>query len=109
MEDQAHIPLSESATASVFCPACSSPLVQALDWEQQSESCWHVRLWCPECGHEQSVTLERSHLSYLSLAIETGFVWVLEGLSELEAALSDPTDVDFAHRARTDRIPSVRH
>lgn len=100
---------SEPVTPNVFCQACASPLVQALDWEQESASCWHVRLWCPECGYERAVTLDRPHLFCLSLAIEEGFAWVLEALSEFDAVLSESVSVDLARRARTDRIPSARH
>jgi hypothetical protein len=100
-------PLSKLATPNVFCRACHSPLVQAVDWKQVDESLWKVTLWCPECGFEQEATLERSQLLYLSLAIEEGFVWVLEALAELHGISTEPGGLDFAHRAQTDRIPSL--
>jgi hypothetical protein len=88
----------------IFCRGCGSPLVQAVDWEQEEESLWSIRLWCPECGFEQAATLDRPQLLYLSLAIEEGFDWVLEALSELSARSTGPSALDFAHRAQTDRI-----
>ena len=66
----------------IFCRACGSPLVQAADWEQEEESHWSIRLWCPECGFERAATLDRPQLLYLSLAIEDGFGWMLQALSE---------------------------
>ena len=91
-------------TPSIFCRACGSPLVQAVDWEQEEESHWSIRLWCPECGFEQAATLDRPQLLYLSLAIEEGFGWMLEALAELSAISTLPSDLDFAHRVQTDRI-----
>lgn len=91
----------------IFCRACVSPLVQAVDWTQVEDSSWHIRLWCPECGFEQTATLDRSQLLYLSLAIEEGFVWMLDALSELHTLSKEPMDIDFAHKAQTDRIPSI--
>ncbi len=93
--------------ANIFCRACGSPLVQAADWEQEEESHWSMRLWCPECGFEQAATLDRPQLLYLSLAIEEGFGWMLRALSELNAISPLPSDLDFAHRAQTDRIRPV--
>ena len=97
-------PISRLVTPNVFCRSCDSPLVQAVDWEQEAESSWSVRLWCPECWFEQAATLDRPQLLYLSLAIEEGFVWVLEALSELDAISDEAGSLDFAHRAQTDRI-----
>ena len=108
MNDEKDSPLSKLVTPNVFCRACNSPLVQAIDWEQQDESNWSVNLWCPECGFEQQATLERPQLLYLSLAIEEGFVWMLEALSELNGVSTQPGSLDFAHRAQTDRIRSLR-
>lgn len=99
--------ISKLATPNVFCRACRSPLVQAVGWKQDDESSWNVRLLCPECGFEQEATLERSQLLYLSLAIEEGFVWMLEALAELNSISAEPGGLDFAHRAQTDRIPSL--
>jgi len=88
----------------VFCRSCASPLIQALDWEQEEESMWSVRLWCPDCGFEQAAVLDRAQLLYLSLAVEEGFAWMLDALSQLNAGALDSEDFDLIHRARTDRI-----
>lgn len=109
MNDEAESHAPGLATPNVFCRACESPLVQAFDWEREGDSKWRVRLWCPECGHEQWAKLDRSHLLYLSLAVEEGFGWILEALAELDTVLSESLSVDFAYRARTDRIPTARH
>jgi hypothetical protein len=101
-------PTSKLLAPNVFCRACDSPLVQAVDWDKDNDSFWSVRLWCPECGFDQAATLERSQLLLLSLAIEEGFVWLLEALSELSAISPEPGSVDLVHRAQTDRIRSVR-
>jgi hypothetical protein len=100
-------PLSRLVTPNVFCRSCASPLVQAIDWKRDNESSWDVSMWCPECGFEQAATLERSQLLYLSLAIEEGFVWMLEALSELHTISEEPGGLHFAHRVQTDRIPSA--
>ncbi len=104
MENGAYRPADGSTAPNVFCRACGSPLVQAADWEEDGESRWTIRIWCPECGHEQTATLDRPQLIYLSLAIEEGFGWMLEALSELDAMSIGPSDLDFAHRVQTDRI-----
>lgn len=108
MRDRADNPFSALATPSVFCSACGSPLVQAVEWTQTDDSCWDVKLWCPDCKYEQEATLARSELLYLSRAIEEGFVWMLDALSELDALPSDPSELDFADRAQTDRLPPAR-
>ncbi len=109
MKDEMDSPIAKLVTPNVFCQACHSPLVQGLDWRQENGSSWTVRLWCPECGFERAATLSRPQLLYLSLAIEEGFVWVLEALSELKSTGAGSGDHDFAHRARTDRISSAGH
>ena len=104
MKDSTDKPIRRLATPSVYCRSCRSPLVQAVKWEEQQESVWDIRLWCPECGFEQAATLDRSQLLYLSLAMEEGFAWVLEALAELDEISTCPDDLDFAHRVQTDRI-----
>ena len=106
MKDETDSPIAKLVTPNVFCRSCDSPLVQAGDWQQEDGSCWTVTLWCPECGFTQAATLDRPQLLYLSLAIEEGFVWVLEGLGELDSCAAGPGCLDFAHRAQTDRIRS---
>ena len=71
-----------STAPQIFCRSCTSPLVQASDWEQDERSSWHVRLWCPECGFDSHVVLDKAQASYLSLAIEAGFAQMLEALEE---------------------------
>jgi hypothetical protein len=88
----------------IFCKACSSPLVQATDWAEE-EGGWRARIWCPECGFEQEVVLAKAEVAYLSLAVESGFAYLLEALAELE----DMPNGGFAHfdpvaRMRTERL-----
>jgi hypothetical protein len=104
VKDGTDKPISRLVTPNIFCRSCESPLVQALDWDQEDESSWRVRLWCPECSFEQVANLDRPQLLYLSLAVEEGFVWVLEGLSELDGLPAAAGSLDFAYRAQTDRI-----
>lgn len=107
MNDASDKRLQRPVTPNIFCRACASPLVQAVEWEQEEDSVWSIRLWCPECGFEQTATLDRPQLLYLSLAIEEGFGWVLDALSELSDLSTGPSNLDFAHRAQTDRIKPV--
>ena len=89
----------------IFCRSCASPLVQAVEWEQEEDTLWSVTLWCPECGFEQVADpLDRPQLLYLSLAVEEGFAWMLDALAQLNAGALDSADFDLVHRARTDRI-----
>jgi hypothetical protein len=90
----------------IFCRACASPLVQATDWEQEEETQWSLRLWCPDCGFEQIAVLDRPQVVYLTLAIEEGFACVLEALAELET-LPEP-DLTGPNRAEFDLIQRVR-
>jgi hypothetical protein len=71
-----------STAPKIFCRSCASPLVQASGWEQDERSSWHVRLWCPECGFDSHVVLDKAQAGHLSLAIEAGFAQVLEALEE---------------------------
>lgn len=89
-----------AAALAVFCRYCSSPLVQASDWTKQDQSCWQVRLWCPECWREQMVVLDRAQAAYLSLAVEEGFASVLETFEGLDTIVTTET------RGRRDRNPS---
>jgi hypothetical protein len=88
----------------VFCRGCGSPLVQAVDWQQEQDSVWSVTLWCPECRFEQVAALDRPQLLYLSLAIEEGFHWMLAALSELGSLSARSADLDLLHRVQTERI-----
>lgn len=104
MNDGTDSPLTKLVTPNVFCRRCASPLVQAVEWEQEDETSWSVTLWCPECGHEQVASLGRPQLLYLSLAIEEGFACLLEALSELDSIAPDGNSQNLAHRAQTERI-----
>ncbi len=95
---------SSTFAPNVFCRSCASPLVQALDWEQEEESLWGVRLWCPDCGFEQAAVLDRAQLLYLSLAVEEGFAWMLNALSQMSACALSSDELDIVQRAQTDRI-----
>lgn len=100
---------SRITAPNIFCRSCASPLVQATDWEERDDSQWGVRLWCPECGFDQTAILDRSQLLYLTLAVEEGFGWMLEALAELSTLAAAPADLDFAHRVKTDRIQPAGH
>jgi hypothetical protein len=107
MKDRMDKHASHIVAPNIFCRACASPLVQATDWEQEEDSLWSVRLWCPECGFEQVASLDRPQLLYLSLATEEGFGWMLQALAELNAIAAAPASLDFVHRVQTDRIHPV--
>jgi len=77
-----------AAALALYCRACSSPLVQASGWTKEDESHWKVRLWCPECWHDQMIVLDRAQAAYLSLAVEEGFAAVLETFEGLNAVLT---------------------
>jgi hypothetical protein len=88
----------------IFCRSCASPLVQALDWEPEDEDLWGVRLWCPDCDFEQAAVLDRTQLLYLTLAVEEGFAWMLDALSQVNAMALTAEDPDIVRLAQTDRI-----
>ncbi len=93
----------------VFCRACASPLVQARDWEPEDEGMWGVRLWCPDCDFEQAAVLDKTQLLYLTLAVEEGFAWVLDALTQINASTLTPGEFDLVKLAQTDRIsPATR-
>ena len=77
-----------TAALALYCRSCSSPLVQASGWTKQDESHWRVRLWCPECWHDQTAVLDLAQASHLSLAVEEGFALVLEAIEGLDAILT---------------------
>jgi hypothetical protein len=102
--------MTQRIAPNIFCRSCASPLVQAVDWEQEDDHpTWGVRLWCPDCGFEQSAMLDRAALLYLSFAVEEGFSWMLHALAQFTASAVSPTDLDLVARAQTDRIgPTAR-
>jgi hypothetical protein len=51
----------------------------------EDEAHWKVRLWCPECWHDQTLVLDRAQAAYLSLAVEEGFACLLETFEVLDA------------------------
>ena len=73
-----------TAALSLHCRSCSSPLIQASGWTKQDESHWRVRLWCPECWHEQTTLLDKAQSAYLSIAVEENFACFLEILEGLD-------------------------
>lgn len=77
-----------AAALALYCRSCSSPLVQASGWTKQDEPHWQVRLWCPECWHDQVVVLDQAQAAYLSVAVEEGFASLLEALEGLEGILT---------------------
>jgi len=102
--------MSARVRPNVFCRSCASPLVQALDWEQEDdEPLWGVRLWCPDCGFEQAAVLDRAQVIYLSDAVEEAFGWMLFALGQFTASALTPADLDLVEKAQTDRIaPATR-
>ena len=65
--------------------------MQAAEWTKEDESRWRVRLWCPECWHDQVAVLDRAQATYLSLAVEEGFASILETFEGLDAIVTtDP-------------------
>lgn len=108
----------QTVAPQVFCRSCTSPLVQASDWERKEGSRWSVRLWCPDCGFEQMAVLDRVQVTYLTLAIEEGFACALEALGEFGALCAsdlvldeeiefDGPGSDLVRRARSERIEPV--
>lgn len=91
----------------IFCRSCASPLVQASNWKRDEDSCWHVRLWCPECEFDRIAILDRKQAAYLSLAIEAGFASLIEALEELHTS-SGATGggMDRTGGSRPDRFDS---
>ena len=104
MKDGMDKDISHTRAPNIFCRSCTSPLVQATDWEEEDGSLWGVRLWCPDCGFEQAAVLDRAQLLYLSLAVEEGFAWMLGALAQLNSTSLAPPDFDLAQRVQTDRI-----
>lgn len=97
-------------TPRIFCKACSSPLVQALDWAEEESGHWRTRIWCPECGFEQEAVLGPTEVAYLSLAVEEGFARVLEALAELQDAAGDAfAGFDPVRRMRAERAAQAEH
>jgi hypothetical protein len=74
-----------AAAVSMYCRHCSSPLVQASGWAKQDEDHWEVRLWCPECWHDQIAVLNKTQAAHLSMAVEEGFACILDELEGFDA------------------------
>ncbi len=95
---------TKNVAPNIFCRCCASPLVQARDWEPEETEMWSVRLWCPDCDFEQAAILDKAQLLYLTLAVEEGFAWMLDALSQLNASTVSPDEFDIVKLALTDRI-----
>ena len=110
VSDDSNSTKARTSVPRIFCRSCASALVQATDWEQEEETQWSLRLWCPDCGFEQIAVLDRPQVVYLTLAIEEGFACILEALAELEALgdgdLAGPSraEFDLVQRVRSERI-----
>lgn len=65
--DQARI--SAASGSGPACAACSSPLVQPLEWDQTDRGQWLVLVRCPECFQWGCLTLtaEQAQLFRTSL------------------------------------------
>lgn len=74
-----------AAALTLYCRSCSSPLVQASGWTKEDDDHWRVRLWCPECWHDEAAVIDKPQAAFLSVAVEEGFACILDALEGLDS------------------------
>ena len=66
------------------CRACSSQLVQPLEWARIDEQHWIVEVRCPECGSHYELTLDQEQINDFSYALECAFQSMLDAIEEID-------------------------
>jgi hypothetical protein len=71
-------------TQACRCRACSSQLVQPLEWTRLNEQHWVVEIRCPECGTCYELTLDQEQINDFSYSLECAFQSLLDAIEEID-------------------------
>ena len=79
-------PSSDALVAIHVCGGCQSQLVQPIDWDRVSPSCWRIELRCPECDWHGTGAFTEEEVAAYDEELERGTDQILSDLSTLAAA-----------------------
>jgi RNase P subunit RPR2 len=77
---------NKSAEGMHACPACSSVLVQPVNWHEQGDGAWNVELRCPECEWWGRDTYVQSEVDQYDEELDRGGQELIEDLRSLTRA-----------------------
>ena len=66
------------------CRACSSQLVQPLEWMRTDDEHWVVEVRCPECGTSYELNLDQEQINDFSYSLECAFQCLLDAIEEID-------------------------
>lgn len=87
-----------------ICPACSSPLVQPIDWAPASGRRWLVKLRCPDCWWSGGGTYSQKVVDRFDEVLDEGTEAVLGDLEKVAKANMSEHVEAFVAALEADRI-----
>jgi hypothetical protein len=54
------------------CPVCHSPLVYPTDWQRTGSATWELKLRCPNCETQRTLTLDREGVEHFNKVLYEG-------------------------------------
>jgi hypothetical protein len=66
------------------CRACSSQLVQPVEWTRVDEQQWVVEVRCPECDTNYELALDQEQINDFSYSLECAFQSLLDAIEEID-------------------------
>ncbi len=86
------------------CPACSSTLVQPLEWTPAGPAHWRVELRCPECEWRHAGRFEQRLLDAYDRELNDGTDAIVDDLRILERSNMEDALSRFGVALGDDRI-----
>jgi hypothetical protein len=66
------------------CPVCHSRLVYPTDWERTGSAAWELKLRCPNCETQRTVTLDREGVEHFNRVLYEGSEKLARQAEQLE-------------------------
>jgi hypothetical protein len=63
---------AQAATDAHVCPVCRSALVYPTDWQRTGSATWELKLRCPNCETQRTVTLDREGVEQFNKVLYEG-------------------------------------
>ena len=86
------------------CPACSSKLVQPVQWFEQGDAQWHVDLRCPECEWLGRGAFSQDEVDLFDEELDHGAQQMIEDLRKLTRANMEEEADRLAAALATDSV-----
>jgi hypothetical protein len=87
-----------------LCPACGSPLIQALEWFELGDDCWGVLIRCPECLGSHDLILDQDQMQDFRQAADEATSSLVQIAEYLEADVFRDNCDTFTRALRDDHI-----